>query len=345
MDVTKDNSQSVLLEKEGFMWLANTEGDNVEIVRKLNNSADWAYCKSSNLLVSVSNGVLFVEELNTGLVRERKIKKVNYYSLTRDVVVTWFLNYKYRKLFKKELTERVVKLNSEGEEFYSDQDEFVIDLVRFDIKRERDKDDYKYNVGLWAKSYVQCHSLIIFQDRYIFIGSHGNNLFYIYDFELDVVIRPNLGSLKLSSKKTSDGFIFLKDQVIVVDNLITPKYLLLFDWKVNGAPTFNTSFQIPAHGPYEVVTGYSQSNLLCGLITQSGGRGGRGYHITIFDVFNLERYFSISIHFDRFAKEYWEFRSIEFFGDYLLIACGAKGLGVFPVQKTNFTISLIEVTL
>jgi hypothetical protein len=337
--VFTENSNYTLLQKDDQTWLAKVSEHKVELVKQMGGKHQH-YAIANKFIAYFDNQRIVIEGIGVGIIKKKKIKGINILLFLREIAIKMLLNFKYKKIFKKKLRETVIRLNEEkNPPFYTENDKDVIEDVKFDIKREREKEDYRYSIGIWAKSYTQCHSIIVYKNRYIFIGSHGNNLFYVYDYELNSIIKPDLKALRLSKKKTADGFVFLKDKIIVVDNLITPKYLLLFDWVIGGIPAFSKSFEIPTHGPYESVTAYAQNDILCGLITRSGGRGGHGYHITVFDLSNLERYFSLSVYFRRMAPDSneFEFRAIKFWRDYLLIACGAKGLGIFSIFDSDFT--------
>jgi hypothetical protein len=111
------------------------------------------------------------------------------------------------------------------------------------------------------------HASLPLQDR-LLVGGHGPNHEALWQRTpthasgwMAVLLPPEL----LRRGKAVDGLHLLGDTLLVVDDIVTPKWLLLYDLPSSGAPIHRDTIRLPHHTTYEriVHTFLGASGLWC----------------------------------------------------------------------------------
>lgn len=96
---------------------------------------------------------------------------------------------------------------------------------------------------------------------------------------------PKFNSLKLpidiSYGKSIDDILILNNKLILVDNIIYPKYLIEYDIKMPGKPIHTKTKELKNNGTYEHIVKADINKDWMVLLSTTVGRMGSGSHITI----------------------------------------------------------------
>lgn len=143
--------------------------------------------------------------------------------------------------------------------------------------------------------------------------------------------------------KSIDDLLIDGNKLIAVDNIIFPKWLLVYDITLPELPKLECAKEIPNHGTYEhIVMGSVGTNWIA-LLSSTIGRAGVGVHIAIFDkhsmneCFYLSRQDNMSSMMNRDKKELMDEQSnwngIAFLDDLLMIPSGKRGIGILDLSN------------
>jgi len=97
------------------------------------------------------------------------------------------------------------------------------------------------------------------------------------DFEFKKIKLP----IDISYGKSIDDILILKNKLLLVDNIVFPKYLLEYDISDSGNPKHIATKELANNGTYEhIIKGDINENWLV-LLSSTVGRGGSSDHIVI----------------------------------------------------------------
>lgn len=137
--------------------------------------------------------------------------------------------------------------------------------------------------------------------------------------------------------KAIDEILFVGDYLIAVDNMILPKWLLVYSLSNPSYPLLESLQEIPIHGTNENIVCGTVGNEWIALMSRTVGRAGVGFHISILDKgFFCEKYsISFKIPLSDLAKRSngSNRNKIDFLGDILFITLKEKGLGFINFLK------------
>lgn len=184
-------------------------------------------------------------------------------------------------------------------------------------------------------------------DNIVYVGGYcGQEILGLYDLSS---IRPTWISLYIPDKiksenKRIDDLVIYKDKLIAVDDVVFPKWLLLYDISYPKSPRFLGLKEIPNHGVYESVIKADVGLNWFIALSRTSGRFSLSQHIALFNVNNFKEYgrISNSIQATRFAGYpelhndsifFWE--SITLLNNILLIAAGQKGIGIIDLIQID----------
>jgi hypothetical protein len=150
--------------------------------------------------------------------------------------------------------------------------------------------------------------------------------------------------------KSIDDVLIYNDKLVLVDNIIYPKYLFEYDISDSLAPVATKTIKLPNNGTYEHIYRGSINSRWMALLSGGMGREGSSKYVSVFSLPGYEQVFTVYLKDGRdFLSDEEGFTSLEkelqnaennvglydfaIAGDNLLIACGHHGLGIFPLQK------------
>ncbi len=97
------------------------------------------------------------------------------------------------------------------------------------------------------------------------------------NFELKEIELP----IKLSEGKAIDDLLILDQELLVVDNLVFPKYLLRYEISNPNDPKHLETIKLPYRRPYEYIIKGDQNQDWLVLFSSSVGRNGASQHLSI----------------------------------------------------------------
>ena len=131
--------------------------------------------------------------------------------------------------------------------------------------------------------------------EYSFAGSNKKEgeMFSIIDLENPENEIKNINlPIKVVPGKSIDDILIRDNQLILVDNMMLPKYLFEYDISDPGNPKYVKTKQLNYNGPYEhILKGDINKNWMA-ILSFTFGRGGQARHLSISG--KTERYMSIS---------------------------------------------------
>ena len=143
--------------------------------------------------------------------------------------------------------------------------------------------------------------------------------------------------------KSIDDLLIDGKKLVAVDNIVFPKWLLVYDITLPKLPKLECAKEIPDHGTYEhIVMGAVGTNWIA-LLSSTAGQAGVGRHIAIFDknsmkeCFCLSRQPSIYSIMGRDSNELMDeqnnWNGIAFLDDLLMISSGKRGIGILDLSN------------
>lgn len=152
---------------------------------------------------------------------------------------------------------------------------------------------------------------------------------------------PQWKSIELPSEVLSWGKavdVLLMDgaRLIVIDDIVTPCWLLTFDVSEPLQPELSTIEQLEPHGTYESVSGASVQNQWIAVLTKTmSGWSGLAQHIALIDKRSLKERAAISVPNRAAQAELFDWSDVDFWGDLLLVAAGKEGIGILDLSKID----------
>jgi hypothetical protein len=196
---------------------------------------------------------------------------------------------------------------------------------------------------------------LAFHRQVLYVGGHatcwvtrdggffqGKEIFGLFDLRTDA---PPWTPVPLPEEvqgqgadKSIDEFLFDGDRLIAVDDIVWPKWLLLYDVRVPEAPALEAVHRIPNHGVYETIHSGALGRRWLALLSSSGPDIHRVPSVSLLDRRTFFEYGSFP-GVER-PEEVWRteapvrtWHSIALRGDRLLIAAGADGIGALDLSS------------
>ncbi len=138
--------------------------------------------------------------------------------------------------------------------------------------------------------------------------------------------------------KAIDGFLHYENSIIAIDNMIMPKYLIVYSKDNLPNLMVKETIELQPNGTYEEIFKGVNNRKYSALIssTVGGYSNSNAHHLTILKTQNLNQGFNISSIQKKEYFKYLHWNDILLNDDNLLyIASKEKGLGVFRI-KDNF---------
>ena len=139
---------------------------------------------------------------------------------------------------------------------------------------------------------------------------------------------------KMHGKPIDDILIF-KNKMILVDNMIFPKYLFDYDIRKEDKPELIKIIRLPNHGTYEHIRSGQMDENWIALFSSTFGINGHAFHINVLNADDYSDCGTVSSWVPVITKK----KKKHTFSDYclkndkLILACGKKGLGIVKLSK------------
>lgn len=219
-------------------------------------------------------------------------------------------------------------------------------------KRKKTLIVYNFITGIEIKTTIDYDIIpdcLCINDNNVFIGGRfKTELLLQFNF-----IQNEWYSIKIPDKfkkqgKSIDDFLIVDDELLAIDNIIFPKYILSF--KLNGGNKceYFKEFRIPSNGTYEKIIKAYLSDKYIGLFSKTMGRNGGASHIAIYCKNNLDKSFSFtfrdesSIFKRKEDEESSEPARFDLISNFLIVenllyfACKNNGLGLVEIKPEYF---------
>ena len=176
---------------------------------------------------------------------------------------------------------------------------------------------------------TEVHAVALVGDTLYVGGARGDETLCCWDLsESEPARRPiALPDNIRAPGKAIDGLLHDADRLIAVDDIVFPKWNLVYDIQTPTAPILQSMHRIPGHGSYEQIVSAALGDTHVALLSSSVGRSGSYRHIALLDRSSLRECGAItvgrSLHQD---VRQLDWRALSFSGSRLLIAAGTDGL-------------------
>jgi len=222
------------------------------------------------------------------------------------------------------------------------------------IKRRRGKKSFIYCVKLDQEHKIIERVNIQIPDKYhVTALAMKNNTVYIGGHNLDRDSKESADLIDLSGKekqlqsiiipeeyemagKAIDDIMILEDRMILVDDLIYPKFLFEYDISKETDPKLDRIIELSDNGTYEHIKSGKISKNRIALYSSTIGMAGSGRHLNILNSKTFTDYGTLSSGISLFPKkqQHW-FLDYTLWNNTLYLACGKKGLGILKLER-NF---------
>jgi 5'(3')-deoxyribonucleotidase len=137
--------------------------------------------------------------------------------------------------------------------------------------------------------------------------------------------------IKVIPGKSIDDILIRDNQLILVDNMMLPKYLFEYDISDPGNPKYVKTKQLNYNGPYEhILKGDINKNWMA-ILSFTFGRGGQARHLSISG--KTERYMSISAPPAEKLNELPDFIKDFCLVDDFLVICKNNGVQIIDLDR------------
>ena len=135
--------------------------------------------------------------------------------------------------------------------------------------------------------------------------------------------------------KPIDDILILKNKMILVDNMISPKYLFDYDIRKEDKPELIKIIRLPNHGTYEHIRSGQMNDNWIALFSSTFGINGHAYHINVFNANDYSDCGTVSSRVPVITKKKKKHTFFDYClkNDKLILACGKKGLGIIKLSK------------
>lgn len=159
-------------------------------------------------------------------------------------------------------------------------------------------------------------------------GSCGTEVLGLYDLRLGHPVWTAIdvpAELRRAGKRIDDLRLD-GDRLLAVDNVVLPKWLLVYDIRQPESPALVSMHQILGHGTYEGILRGAVGDHWVALLSRTVGRAGAQAHIAILDKLRFREVGSLCLDLDASAKDSVAWYDIQFLGDVLFTAAGRAGI-------------------
>ncbi len=187
---------------------------------------------------------------------------------------------------------------------------------------------------------------IVMRNNILFVGGKGKSEVLGY-YNLDVP-DPKWNPISIPDElikygKAIDDLLLIDNYLVVVDNIVVPKWILKYDISNPVKPFLSTIQELDSHGTYEEITKSCHKDNHFFILSNTSSPAGTIEHISLLDsVFNEIGYFSNEIrhknrneYLNDSNEIFYSWNSIEVIDNFLLIPSDNKGLGILNLSKID----------
>jgi hypothetical protein len=138
--------------------------------------------------------------------------------------------------------------------------------------------------------------------------------------------------------KAVDAFVWRGERLVAVDDIVMPKWLLVYDTAWPLAPRLVSTVELQAHCSYETIHAGVGSDSCIGLISTSMNHGWSGVHLSILDASSFAELGLLTTT----APDSWRgealrlaMHGLDSTGDRFIVACGDAGVGVLDASPLH----------
>lgn len=273
--------------------------------------------------------------------------------------VIFFLSYltvlgqngiKNGKLFLLQQEQKTISINSFENNEIKQIKTFAISEKSIYVTDQKERvailDTAKNNISLIdIKTESKSELKIPFDLKPKTILLNGENLFIGGEMGKEMLIQYNIQSQEwyklqipievMFPGKAIDDLIVNDSLLIAIDNIIMPKYVLVYKLNSKGKLDLSHFKELKSNGAYESIYQGRITDNYFGLISGTySGYVGATEHITVYDNLNLKNSFALSSNEQK--KDYHTFTDFVIIGDKIVIASKEKGLGLFQIKNSYF---------
>lgn len=136
--------------------------------------------------------------------------------------------------------------------------------------------------------------------------------------------------------KSIDALLIDGLRLIVIDNLVTPCWLLVYDISEPLQPKLSTVESLKDHGTYEQVSGASVGREWIAILTNTlSGWSGAHQHITLLDKSSLQERAVISTQRCPWEQGPYDWYEVVFWDSLLFVAAGKDGIGILDLSRID----------
>jgi hypothetical protein len=140
----------------------------------------------------------------------------------------------------------------------------------------------------------------------------------------------------LTFGKGIDGFALHDRTLIAVDDIVLPRYYLLYDVTDARSPRFIEARKLPAHSSYERITSVASNERALAVLSTTANHGHFGVHVSLVDLATLEEravlHASKRSSLRRASSPVVDFSAVALTDRTLLIAAGKAGIGALDID-------------
>ena len=174
---------------------------------------------------------------------------------------------------------------------------------------------------------------ILLNNENVFVGGRmGKEMLVQYHIQSETWYNLKIPRKVSLFGKAVDDLLIKGNFLIAIDNIVIPKFLLIYKLNSTGKLEFSHSRMLKSNSSYECISQGRITPKYLGLISSTINDGTDEEHITIYADLNLVRSFAISVEVGR-KRNFNDFLLIE---NKLFIANRKKGLGVFEIKDSYF---------
>ena len=170
------------------------------------------------------------------------------------------------------------------------------------------------------------------KDHVIYIGGDASDgeVCYMLDLKNDEFTLKNIQLPKpMSHGKAVDDILILENKMLLLDNIVLPKFTFEYDISVPNKPKWVETIELPRGRTYEnIIKGDMNADWMIYFSTSSHGLVGDGTHITA----EGKKDISLSLQGRYFTKPYFSFKDICLIGDTLYVL---TDIGYYPYEFSS----------
>lgn len=180
------------------------------------------------------------------------------------------------------------------------------------------------------------------KDEIVYLGGNWDSgeLFYVFDVNSKEFHPVPIPKEVYQPGKAIDDILFLDEKIIVVDNIVEPKYLIEYSTKDLPKLKEGKVFELPINGTYEhIYKGNLNENYLVLLSETVSGYIGYSNHISVFKTNDFKYSFSINSRLKpKFQSPTEVWKDVLLVDDLVLVASKKNGIFKISIKENMFRV-------